>query len=382
MALVEHAPLDVTTLSPAGQKALAPGPVRMMAARGLAPLPRPAEVVAVLYQLAVTDPALTTTAVATATGLPEAIARGALADPAIDPRVVDWLALVAKAADRPALFDALALGPCTADDTIAAMASRGDAKQIDLIAQNEARLLRHPAIIAAMYQNPHARMSTVDRVVELAVRNQIRVPGLACWDEVARAIAGGAPAATAADDAAFALAATTLARLDDSALTTGDAEHVTMPEDGEAPPEAPKLDEKDVPIGKMTVAGKIRLATLGNAFARAVLIRDPLKMVSIAAIKSPGVTEIEAARYATNSGLSDDVIRYIAGRREWTKLYSVKMALITNPKTPIPEAMRLMPFLREKDLVNVARSKGVSAAIVQQARKLISQRKSGGNKGG
>ncbi len=349
----------------------------MMAAKGLAPLPRPAEVVAVLYQLAVSDPALAASAIATATGLPEGIAKGALADPALDPRVIDWLALIAKAADRAALFEAIVLGQGAADDTIAAMASRGDARQVDLIAQNEARLLRHPAIIAAMYQNPHARMSTVDRVVELAVRNQIRVPGLACWDEVARAIGtGGAPAAS--DDAMFAQAAATLAQLDDTALTTGDAEQAPVL-DGEDPAAAaPVIDEKDVPIAKMSVSSKIRLATLGNAFARAVLIRDPLKMVAVAAIKSPGVTEIEAARYATNSALSDDVIRYIATRREWTKLYGVKMALVANPKTPIPEAIRMMPFLREKDLANIARSKGVSSAIVAQARKLISQRKAGG----
>lgn len=380
MALVEHTPLDVSTLSPAAQKALTPGPARMMAAKGLAPLPRPAEVVAVLYQLAVTDPPLAAAAIATATGLPEGIAKGALGDPTLDPRVIDWLALVAKAADRPALFDAIALGQGAADDTIAAMASRGDARQVDLIAGNEARLLRHPAIIAAMYQNPHARMSTVDRVVELAVRNQIRVPGLACWDEVARAIGTGS-APSAADDAMFAQAATSLAQLDDTALTTGDAEAAPVLE-GEGPaPAAPAIDEKDVPISKMTVSSKIRLATLGNAFARAVLIRDPLKMVAVAAIKSPGVTEIEAARYATNSALSDDVIRYIASRREWTKLYGVKMALVANPKTPIPEAIRMMPFLREKDLANIARSKGVSSAIVAQARKLISQRKGGGAKG-
>jgi rRNA-processing protein FCF1 len=36
--------------------------------------------------------------------------------------------------------------------------------------------------------------------------------------------------------------------------------------------------------------------------------------------------------------------------------------------------MRFMPFLREKDLKNLARSRGVPAAIVAQARKLTMQR--------
>ena len=128
----------------------------------------------------------------------------------------------------------------------------------------------------------------------------------------------------------------------------------------------------------MSVSAKIRLATLGNAFARAVLVRDPIRLVAVAAIKVPGVTDIEAARYAANSSLSDDVIRHIASRREWTKLYGIKVSLVMNPKTPITDAARLMPFLRERDLRGVAKSKGVPSAVVAQARKLLTQRKPGG----
>jgi len=375
---LDHSPLDPQVLSPAAQKALAPGPARMMAAKGMAPLPRPAEVVSVLYQLAVTDPKVGAAATETAGGLPDAVLTGAIGDADLDPRVIDWLA--PRLAGRNRLFQAIVLAPSTADQTIATLAGRGDAGQIDLIAQNEQRLLRHPDIIAAMYQNPKARMSTVDRVVELAVRNKVRVPHLACWDEVARALAGGAPPATGADDAAFAQAASHLAELDDTALTTGDPESVKPPEGDAEPEAAPELDEQQVPIKQMSVSAKIRLATLGNAFARAVLIRDPIRMVSVAAIKAPGVTDIEAARYAANSSLSDDVIRHIASRREWTKLYGIKVSLVMNPKTPITDAARLMPFLREKDLRSVSKSKGVPSAVVAQARKLLTQRKPGGNR--
>jgi hypothetical protein len=364
----------LSSLSPAAQKALAAKP---MAAKGLVPLARPADMTSVLYQIAATDPALEGTASATAAGLPDAILLGAVGDATIDPRVVDWIAL--RAGDRAKIFDAIVLGPATADPTIATLAGKGDARQVDLIAQNEQRLLRHPEIIAALYTNAKARMSTVDRVVELAVREHVRVPGLACWDEVARVLQGATPASPV-DDQMFAQAAAALDSLDETPLVTGDAEKFApeLGEDGAAKAEAaPEVDEKKIPISKMSPSQKIRLATLGNAFARAVLIRDPMKMVAVAAIKSPGVTEIEAARYAGNAGLADDVIRHIAARREWTKLYGVKIALIMNPKTPMTESMRLMPFLRDKDLRNVARSRGVPSAVVAQARKLISQRTPG-----
>jgi len=129
-----------------------------------------------------------------------------------------------------------------------------------------------------------------------------------------------------------------------------------------------------------SMAGIIRLATLGNAFHRAALVRDPIKIVQIAAIKSPGVTEFEAANYARNPTLGEDVIRHIANRREWTKLYGIKFALCRNPKTPITDAMRMLPFLRDKDIERLIKSKGIASAVVAQARKLMMQRRGGAKK--
>jgi hypothetical protein len=379
--MIDHTPLDVTKLSPAAQKALGPGPGRMMASRGLVPLP-PAEQISVLYQLAIDkDQTLQMAARATVIGLPEKVLAGALADANVDARVLDLFAMLVGS--KAAAFEALVANAATADQTIAALAQHATMPQLERIAANEQRLLRHPEIIAAMYTNKQARMSTIDRIVELAVRNNVRVPGLAVWDEIARALQGGPPPPSPEMDAAFAAAAEVSA-LDDSAITQGDAEQVEQviaeSPDGAAAPEELPPEVKNLPLDKLSVPAKIRLCLLGNGFQRAVLVSDPLKMVALAAIKSPAVTEFEAARYASNSSLAEDVIRYIAGKREWTKLYGTKVALCRNPKTPVPEAMRLMPFLREKDLVNLTKSKGIASAVAAQARKLLMQRRGGSSK--
>jgi len=372
--MIEHTPLDVSRLSPAAQKALGPGPARMMAARGMAPLP-PADQVTVLYQLAIDgDTNLANAARATAAGLPESILGGALSNANLDPRVLDFFA--GLVGDKPAPFDALVQNSAISDDTIAVLAGKCGSREVDRIAANEQRLLRHPQIIGAMYLNKHARMSTVDRAIELAVRNSVRVPGLVAWDEIARSLQGGENKASAEVDTLFAIAADATAG-DDSILTKGDAEQAR----DENPHEKDFLEKtKDIPIEKLSIPAKIRLATLGNAFARGVLIRDPMRIVSLAAIKSPGVTEFEAASYAGNQTLSEDVIRHIASKREWTKLYGTKYALCKNPKTPVTETMRLMPFLREKDLLTLTKSKGIASAVVAQARKLMSQRRGGADK--
>jgi len=232
--------------------------------------------------------------------------------------------------------------------------------------------LRCPEIIAAMYMNKRARMSTVDRAIELAVRNKVRVPGLAAWDEIAQALQGPKPAQV--EDEAFASAVEIIA--DDSELTEGNAEEV--PEDEEASEQAP--DSRRIQVDKLSVPAKIRLATLGDAFYRSQLIRSPMRIVAMAAIKSKSVTEFEAGRYASNQSLSADVIGYIADNKDWTKRYGIKVALCRNPKTPVTAAMRMMPFLRDKDMVNLMKSRGVPSAVVAQARKLMLQRRGGDKK--
>lgn len=365
-------PLDsaaLSKLSAAAQRALAPGPGRMMASRGMVPLPRPAELVAVLYQLVATDPDTGPSAQTTAEQLPAKVVAGVLVDPDADPRVLDWLST--RAMSDPAQFEALVLNPAIADRTVVALAEKGSVAQVELIASNEQRLLRCPDIIAAMYANPNARMSTVDRAVELAVRNGVRVGGIAAWEELARVVLSSAGSSNADADAMFAAALSAVTDIDDRGLLAENPDGVVEQIEGD---EAPEVDDKNIPISKMTIPMKIRLATLGNAFARAVLIRDPLKMVAVAAIKSPGVTDLEAAKYAANNSLTEDVIRYIASRRDWTRLYGIKKSLILNPKTPLTESAKLLVHMRDTDLRNIAKSRGVPAAVVAQTRRLIAQR--------
>ncbi|MBP6843177.1 MAG: hypothetical protein KA201_05510 [Kofleriaceae bacterium] len=366
----------LASLSPAAAKALTPGPGRMMAARGLLPLPRPGELATVLYQIAATDPALAATAQATADGLPDKVVEGALADAAVDARVLDWL--VPRIKKSPALVEALILAPAVADATIVALAERATAAQVDQIVANEQRLLRCPDIIAALYGNASARMSTVDRAVELAARAGVRV-NISAWDELARLVTSApAGAPSGADDAAFAQALAGVATVADASVIAPDdragEEGVAI---AAAEDQAPAVDDKQVPIAKLGIPAKIRLATLGNAFARALLIRDPMKLVAVAAIKSPGVTDLEAAKYAGNHALCDDVIRFIASRRDWTRLYGVKKSLILNPKTPLTESTKFLIHMREREVRMIAQSKGIPSAVVAQARKLLQSRGSG-----
>ncbi len=359
--MMEHTPLEVSELGADAQRALSSAATKMMAARGMAPIANPIDLLSVLYQLCFDrEPKVNAPARDSAKTLPKNILEGALAGPGLDPRVIDYF--IFKADCKAELMEVVVLNQETADETIARLALRADKKQVDLIATNEQRILRHPEIIASLYKNTKARMSTVDRIVELAVRHELKVPGIPAWEEVSRAVLQSEKLNEPKMDAA------TMDALFGGAVVGGDDDAV--PED---------RDDAEIRLRDMTTPMKIRLAMVGNKFQRSQLIRDPKKMVALAVIKSPSVKEIEAAKYASSNAICEDVIAYIAGRKDWTKIYSIKQSLVSNPKTPLPAAMRLLPHLRAKDIDGIARSRGIPSALSAQAKKLKATR-SGGSK--
>jgi hypothetical protein len=379
---VPRTPLDLSLLGLDAQRALGSPATRMLAARGLVPVNRPRDLLGLLYQLGFDkDDRLKEAALESVRKLPDRVLRGGLSDPGIDPRVLDFFSwALAGAAGAVAATDLVLRNPATADDTVIALAGRASQAEIDLIAVNEERLLRCPLIIGAMYGNRNARMSTVDRVIELAVRNGVRVAGIAAWEEICKVYAHGAPPDEAAvpDDAKDALFERVV-RLSAShePIEGGEIREVNEEDEAlEAAPPTPNPEESRE-IWALPVPMKIRLAMLGNAFDRAILIRDPKKIVAIAAVKSPGMTDVEISKYAGLSTLAEEVIGYIANRRDWTKLYKVKLSLVNNPKCPLGMAMRLLPLLREKDVDSLARSKGIPTALAAQARKLVLARSQG-----
>ena len=362
--------------------AKAPAPMKMMAARGMAPLP-PGDMATALYQLSFSDEeAIKSAAFKSAAELPERILGAALEQP-LDARVLDFYGR--RVFGKPPLLEKLLLNKATADETFRHLATLVDERGLEMIAKNEERLLRHPPIIAALYMNPKTRMSTAQRALELAVRNHVRVDGIPAFEEAARAIQqSGAPSPEeqARQDAAFARAAEVavdqtaalglIAVDENEAAAQAEAEAQAAEQAVEST--ALAEEEKKQKISDLTPAGKIRLATLGNAFARAVLIRDTNRQVAMAAIRSPAVTDMEVLRYATNRGLDDEIVRYIANQRHWVRLYGVKVALVNNPKCPLPVSMRFLPHLNVRDLKALSRSKGIPSALSTAAKQMLQQR--------
>lgn len=130
-------------------------------------------------------------------------------------------------------------------------------------------------------------------------------------------------------------------------------------------------------IGDMKMGDKIKLAYKGNKAVREVLIRDTNKIVACAVVKSGRLTDNEVVAIASNRAVAEDVIRELARVKENLRMYPVKVALCSNPKTPVPVAMRLISSLHVSDLKSLARNRNVSSAVFTMATKLYKNKKLG-----
>jgi hypothetical protein len=142
------------------------------------------------------------------------------------------------------------------------------------------------------------------------------------------------------------------------------------------PEPAPAPDNEDNQstlqrIAAMTVAQRIGLAMKGSREERAILIRDPNKIVAVAVLSSPKMTEAEIESIAKVASISDEILRIIANNRAWTKRYGIIVALARNPKTPVAISMNLLARLTDKDLRAISADRNVPEVLRITARQKI-----------
>jgi hypothetical protein len=122
-------------------------------------------------------------------------------------------------------------------------------------------------------------------------------------------------------------------------------------------------------LAKMNMMGRLKAAVKGTREMRAILIRDPNKMISAAVLSSPKLTDAEIASFAKMQNVAEDVLRVIAANRQWTKSYSVILALAKNAKTPVAMSMNFLNRLTAKDVSMIAVDRNVPEALRIAARK-------------
>jgi hypothetical protein len=124
-------------------------------------------------------------------------------------------------------------------------------------------------------------------------------------------------------------------------------------------------------IDEMSVNQKMQLAMRGDRTARSLLLKDPNKNIQSFIIQNPRITLDEVKYLAGYRQANADVLNAIAAHRDWTQNPGVVSALVRNPKTPGPTAVRMMEKLPMAEIRRLAKSNDSPPAVAAAARKKV-----------
>jgi len=127
-------------------------------------------------------------------------------------------------------------------------------------------------------------------------------------------------------------------------------------------------------IAKLDIKGRIQLAMKGTKEERSLLIRDGTKMVALAVLESPKVTDSEVEKFANQKNVLEAVLRGITMKRRFIKQYAILRNLTFNPRTPIDVSLGLIKHLLTADLRNLSGNKEVSDTVRKLATRMFRQK--------
>lgn len=244
----------------------------------------------------------------------------------LDPLVIKKT--VSLHGEKDAVLIMAGANPATDDETLRTIAETGPEEIAAVFIDEIEKVRAKPFIIESLRKNPNVSKPVIEELESLLALPPAQI----------------APPQKPADEAAEAL------KKEDH---KGDAENIY------------KI------VKDMTMGQKIKLALSGNKSARELLVKDSNKIISIAVLKNPRITEDEVLKVANTKGTPEDLLRQIARNREWVKSYSIKMGMISNPKTPLAISIKLMDSLFENDLQKIAKSKNIPSVLASTARRKL-----------
>jgi hypothetical protein len=136
----------------------------------------------------------------------------------------------------------------------------------------------------------------------------------------------------------------------------------------------PKRENALQKISHLDVKGRIQLALKGDKEERSLLIRDGTKVVALAVLEAPKLSDGEVERFAGQKNVLESVLRQIPLKRRFMKNYKVVRNLVSNPRTPLDLGLGLMKHLLIADLKNISGNKEVSETVRKLGLKMYKQK--------
>ncbi len=371
-----------------------PANLMQSAARGALSLP-PDETIEILVYLALHHKLFGERARLTLAGWDEKASAEVAANPKTTAEVLKYLTSSENL--RIALLPALAENPSVQEEALDAMAVSGSRSILEMLLKS-ARVMSSPHLLQALQTNPNLRPNEaeeigkklaasepnpsaeapsagaepVDEVVEVAVKKFIEENAAelaAEKDKLFQPLDGALEEAGLPSDAPKPDAAKEEAPKAPEAAKPAPAAPAKKPA-----PAATDRDSALQKISKLGIQGRITLAMRGTKEERAILIRDSTKLVCMAVLDSPKISDAEVEKFALQKNVLEAVLRGIPMRRKFAKSYPIMRNLVFNPRTPLDLSLSLMKNLLVHDLKNLSGNKEVSETVRKLALRMFKQK--------
>jgi hypothetical protein len=332
-----------------------PRELRLLAAQGALPL-KTTDVLELLhFLLADTDEEVRGAAEASLKGFSKDEMLPIGKDRETPPPVLAWLL---SGRDERDLREAVLQNVSTPDEAIEAAAPALPTELAELVVINQMRLLRRLSLLEAIESNPTLNNDQRRRLRELRETFHI-------GEQPAEAAPPPPPAEAAPEPVA---PEPEPEPVPEGPITEAEALVRYLAEDERQ--EADKVSTVQR-IYRLNTAEKVVTALKGTREERAILVRDPNRIVSVAVLGSPRITEAEIESFAGMKSVSDEILRQIGNNRDWTRRYGVISNLVRNPRTPLGISLGMVPRLTPKDLKSISVDRNVPEVIRKQAQRFV-----------
>jgi hypothetical protein len=276
------------------------------------------------------------------------------------------------------------------DVIVRSMAASESGPLLDIILNNQVRLLRDQQILLNLETNPYLNYDQKRRIEEFKTeffyKKQIEAHEEFVDEEVAEEepVQQEIPLASLDDLLAQ------IPNLDAEAqriIAQIDSEPSILPSDEEVQSqlqnifsgeELDKISQEALTtyqrVLHMSHPEKVRVALLGGKEERTILIRDASRQIASLVLRNPKLTDSEMDAFAQMRNLDNQVLREMAENRSFIKRYTVVHSLVKNPKVPSPTALNLLKLLRDMDLKNLERDRNIPELIRRNAKRIRDQR--------
>jgi len=399
--------------------------VMQTAARGALHVP-PQEMIEILVYLATQTKIFAERARLTLAGWDEASSRAAAADPRTPKEVLAYM--ITPGNLRPTLLPALLENPAVSEQSLVELAALASRYMVETLVKS-ARVNQSRAILSSLSSNPHlnpnqsaevaAKLSTFAATATGGCETTAPAPERTSTVETEELVVPQPAAPEAGSD-----------DVPDDAVTAYLAQHATeISAEGDKPfqpiggmeenvtaqatavhPETVPVEDETAPvpsstsqgaataarrapakkkvylsaeeqrgsalqkIAKLDIKGRIQLAMKGSKEERSILIRDGTKIVALAVLESPKITDSEVEKIANQKNVLESVLREISMKRRFVKQYAILRNLTFNPRTPIDVSLGLIKHLLTPDLRNLTGNKEVADTIRKMATRMFRQK--------